>query len=82
LKNIDIWDFWLDEKALTIEEAMDCIMRENISIEELRLRYGEESSFKYIYSVGTQPEEQEGLTDKDKQSNRNVELMHYYNKTT
>lgn len=82
LKNIDIWDFWMDEKALKIEDAMDCIIRENISIEDLRLRFGNESSFKYIYSVGTSPEEQEGLNDKDKQTDRNVELLHYYNKNT
>ena len=83
VKNIDIWDFWMDEKALRIEEAMDCIIRENISIEELRLRYWNEPSFKYIYSVWTSPEEKEWVTDKNKNnSNRNVELMHYYNKIT
>lgn len=85
IKNVPIRDFWKEEWALTIEEAIDCIHRERPSVDDLRLRYlndnwGNRKGFKYVASVWVSNEESKSYNNNDTVTDRKVELRHYYNK--
>ncbi len=56
IKNVKIEDLWVDEVATEVDEAMDQIYEERISVEQFRMRYLDENGkpikpFKYINSV-------------------------------
>jgi len=62
IKNIPIRKVWFDENARNVEQCMDCIYEEDMSIEAFRLRFLDEDDneikgFKYIKSVGTNEKE-------------------------
>ena len=85
MKNVPIRKFRVDEKAWCIEDAMDCIRQEDLSVEDLRLRYMKNDKdsiegFNYVGSVGVGHNEMSTYNQKDTISDRNVVLRHYYNK--
>lgn len=89
VKNVPIRKFWADEKALTIEDAMDCVYQEDLSVEDLRMRYLKDWDdkksikwFNYVPSVWVSHNEMSDYKSWDSLSDRNVVLRHYYNKLT
>ena len=85
IKNVPIRNFWVDEVALTIEDAMDCIRQEELSVEELRTRYLDDKwknikGFKFINSVWVDAWEEKSYRGQDNISQRRCILRHYYNK--
>jgi hypothetical protein len=53
-KNVPIRNFWIDEKALyqpCFEYARDCIMQEELSLEEVHLRWGKNKFFRHIDDI-------------------------------
>lgn len=84
IKNIPIRKVWFDENARNVEQCMDCIYEEDMSIEAFRLRFLDEDDneikgFKYIKSVGTNEKENTPMDYDNQTSWRNVILQHYYN---
>lgn len=84
IKNIPIRKIWFDENAKNIDECMDCVYEEDMSMESFRLRFLDEKWkpikwFKYITAVGTSEKENVSMDSIITSTNRNVIIWHYYN---
>lgn len=84
LRNFDIREFWIDERAHNIEEAVDCIVEEFISEEQYyNLRFDpfykniDTEKASYVYDN----EKKTFLTKEDRanQNSKYVKLRHYWN---
>lgn len=85
IKNIKLQNFWSDETALNIQDAMDCQYQEEITIEEFRMRFldsnwNNKPWYDYIKSVWATIDEREEYKDCNDVSQRRVLLYHYFNK--
>lgn len=88
VKNIPIWDIWLDDTATKPSDIKRAIRRERMDIEEFRKRYKGKKWFNYIESVRPESQDNENpeTTNKDVDQQiwnpRNVYLFHYFNEIT
>ncbi len=84
LRNFDIREFWIDERAKCIEEAVDCIVEEYISEEQYyNLRfdpfYHNIDTEKAVYIYDNDKKTFLTKEDRANQNSKYVKLRHYWN---
>lgn len=88
LKNVNFWDFWIDERARRWKDATRCVWREQLDIQEFRANYSGRPGYRYVDAV--QPVKQDFMSPEEYNYGdnsltgdaRKVYLFHYYNRTT
>lgn len=51
LRNVNVWDVWIDERATKWKDVRRAIRRRAMDIDEFRATYQGHPSFKYVESV-------------------------------
>lgn len=84
-KNVPIRHFWMDERCIwtgDFRKAVDCIMQETSTVEEIEERWGDNPFFRNIDKLGN-------ITDRDPAFSRHpntqkgqVVIHYYFNKVT
>lgn len=88
LRNVNVWDMWIDERASRWKDATRCVRRQKMDIEQFKATFSGKPGFKYIDSVlpVTRDYYNQQEVNKDIQiiagPAKNVYLFHYYNSQT
>lgn len=88
LRNVNVWDVWLDERATKWKDVRRAVRRRCMDIEEFRATYGEHPSFRHVKSVMPVTQDSEDMDMQNMESQtanggaRNVYLFDYYNEVT
>lgn len=89
VRPVDIRKFWVDNRAKTWNDAIDCIEEEFLPIEEFVLKYGFSPLYKYVKCVElacSSVDEQRIFSTAEERvkgsaNSKMVRLLHYWNKT-
>lgn len=91
-KNVPIRNYWLDDRALwqpDLQKAIDCIMQDDVPIEEFKLKFSDKSIYKNTDKVWTAINEypeywntNAWYYNTNNNINNNVILHYYFNRIT